>query len=676
MGLHYGNKKYTPSETEIFFDGQCKKDFSDVRFFDSKGNMLKAQFGKVVNMDLLEDDKLENMLKVTNDGKIVGYDESRGVIISTDNGATYTSIPNTANVTTNASTRGRKSMYPVFVDSNNNIFAYAGGVLYKLYSTDNYSTIKPVLTFSWVTSDGKTIYPDITDSGMVQSKNNVLIVGADYQPERHVNIFRSLDGGETFQPSFSNYFGDFQHTHHIHVDKYSNKIFAGIDDGGNTFEGARILMTEDDGATWTDVTSRHQGIRGRDHYPSYFGEDYMLGGGESYYTGGGIVYKSDKNARNLKTPVKGIAGIRSFADFGTDDLIVTGTQHARGNSVNTIMISEDKGESWDVIYSKQQGFLDSSGGGFRRGYNASTLIGDTEPCIVFSKDFGNVKPMRLYKGGNHYYREAYIQLENIEDVPIDLTVKTGYMMEYPYKSLNGRKHDGLVYEVPLREGVGSFVADSLGNIVKISGNDFEWETKEEPVRYGDYKEYGRPIFLSSAIKLEKGTKINFGTIPQLNFSSNYTVTFWINTKNKWLNPAEYPNRSKQVTSLFSAGNVIFFNKLFDFGYAESSVTDANFSNVGYSMMSVPSAGYAYSDGYYFIAISVDGDGHVKVYMNGGRLESHSILKENKLFTLANLSNGDFVIGSDTLSNGVFLSDIKVYNRVIDANEVMEIYKGW
>ena len=679
VGLHYGSERYTPSPQEIFLNGQSKKDFSDVRFFDSNGKMLKAQLGKPVNMDLLEDDNLNSMLKTLSDGTIVGFKTGQGVMLSTDNGVTYTAIPNTANVSVIASdTYKRKDMYPVFVDSGDNIYAYAGGILYKLYASTNYSTRKEVLTFTW-DNNGTTIYPDIQDHAMDESQNGTLIVGADYQALRHARLFRSLDGGETFEVSWFGGFGtDFQHTHHIHADPYSNKVYAGVDDGGTTFLGARILVTDDDGDTWTDITDNFDGIRGKDYYPTYFGDNYRLGGGESYLNGGGAIYKANGNDSNLEVKVKGLGGVRSYADFGTDDLIVAGLQHARGNSVNQILISDDKGDSWDVIYSKQQAFRNSSGGGFRRGYNATVLQGDTEPCIVLSGDFGNVKPMRIYKGDNHYYREAYIELENIPDAPIELTVKTGYMMAYPYDSLNGREHEGLVYNVALNEGVGSYVQDNLGNIVKISGNEFEWERNEEPVRFGDYMEYGKPLVPSSGIKLGKGTTINFGKIPQLNFSKGYTITLWVNNKNKFANQDAYSARAQYVMSLFSAGNVSFFKRVNEFGYTDNETTDSGFSlnNSSYSMMAVPANGVIYSEGYHFVAISVDEVGHVAVKVNGGSEESRSVLRENKLFTLDNLSSGDFVIGSENLSSGLFISDIKIFNRVIDEKEVMELYKGW
>ena len=677
VGLHYGAEQFTPSAEEIFLDGQANADFSDVRFFDKDGNMLKASLGKAYNVDLLEDSNLDKMLKNTSNGKLIGYENARGIVISENSGVTWNAITGTHNVTTNASAvYKRTSMYPVFVDSGDNIYAYAGGILYKLLASDNYATKKQVLDFSW-DNNGTTVYPDIQDHAMDESRNGQLLVGADYQTQYRSRIYRSTDGGETFTLSWSGQDGLHQHTHHIHADRFTNRVYAGIDDGGSTRIGARIIYTENGGDSWVDVTSRHEGIRGRDYYPTYFGRDYKLGGGESYYNGGGTVYRADANDRNFQVPVKGVAGVRQFVDFGSDDLVFAGVQQVTGNSVNQILASDTQGKTWDAIYSKQQTPSGSSGSGFRQGFHAFTPKGESEQIAVFTRDWGGVKSMRIYKGGNHYYREAYIELENLEDAPIELTVQTGYMMAYPYNVLNGREHYGLVYQVPLNEGVGSYVSDSLGNIVKIKGNDYEWEREEEPVRFGDYEEYGKPLEISSGLLLKKGTTINFGKIPNLDFSKGYTVSFWLNPKNNWFNPDEYSTQNSKVMELFSAGNVAFINKGHDFGYADNSIKEGdNLNTLGRSLENISINGYRFSDQYFFITITVDGEGKVHSYINGANARSIAPTLKHQAMTLTNLSDGDFIIGSDDMPNGGYLSDIKIYNRILEENEVLENYKGW
>ena len=421
VGLHYGTAAYTPSSSEIFFGGACRKDFTDVRFFDVSGNMLKAQLGELVNMELLEDNNLNKVVKVSASGMLVGF--GNGITLSTDNGATFTLITGTTDVTVNASaTQARTSMYPVFVDGSDNIYAYAGGILYKLLAADSYATKTPVLDFSWITSGGVTVYPDIQDHAMDADSSGALFVGP-YQEQFRTVVYRSTDGGATWAACWTGDDAIHQHPHHIHADPITGRVYVGVDDGGTTYKGARILVTDDSGDTWADITETADALRGRDYYPTYFGAGYRLGGGESYYNGGGTVYRSQDDS-TFAIPVSGIGGVRSYADFGTDDLIVAGVQQATGTTENQIIMSEDQGLTWQTIYRRQQAVASSSGKGYRNAHGAVTVQGDTEPCIIMTRDWAsNLRSMRVYRGGDHYYREAFVLLDEAPTGPVDITAK-------------------------------------------------------------------------------------------------------------------------------------------------------------------------------------------------------------------------------------------------------------
>lgn len=662
VGLHYGSQRFNPSDNELFFDGETEKDFSDVRFF-ANGNMLKAKFGKAVNLELLEDNYLKKVVKISKNGLFVAFDKKNGILVSNDNARTYTTIAGTGNITTHPSAEYKyTSMCPIFIDDSDNIYAYAEGKLYKLIAP-TYAEKRMVLDYSWV-DGGTTIYPDIQLHGMDKATDGTLFVGACYQAQRHTEIYVSHDDGETWTSSWSLY-GDYaQHVHHIHADPHSNDVYVGVDDGGTTFNGAHILKTSDGGNTWVDITDNNHFTRGRDYYPTYFGSDFKLGGGESYFLGGGTILRGNADDTEYTFPVKGFAGVRSYAGFGSDDFIICGSQQATGNNVNQIFISTDKGITWDSIYKKQTTFKKSSGVGFRQCYYTEPT--NDEPCVVLLCDDGDVKPIRVYKGGDNYYREAFVLIESDEDADVTITAKTGYMMAYPYKNLNDKEHDGLIYEIPLSEGVGRYVSDSVGNVVGIDGDEYEWDS-EEPVRYDDYSGNStlHPLTPSSGLKLGVNSKLNFGKIKNLDFSKNYTVTFWVNPKAAWLTQDGYSKRASTVNTFFRIGDISFVNRQYYFGYTDNP---DSLDNSNRSLMSIATNSYGYSDQYFFIAISVDDSGHVRTYVNGGNL-SPTVSEE--LFTLNKLSDGDFEVVN---SNG-FISDIKVYNRVIDDTEIMEIYKG-
>lgn len=667
VGMHYGASRYTPSDTELFFDGESRTDFTDVRFLDANGNMLRAQLGEPVNMDLLEDTKLNQLVKVSASGMLVGFDN--GVTLSADNGETWELISGTRDVTTNVSpVYNRKSMYPIYIDAEENIFAYAGGILYKMLAADSYATKTPVLDFSWTPSGGSKVYPDVQNHAMDADSNGVLFM-SPYQEQFRTVIYRSTDGGDTWEACWTGDDSKHQHVHHIHADKFSNKVYFGVDDGGTTFNGAHILVTEDGGDTWIDITDDNHAIRGRDYYPTYFGEDYRLGGGESYYNGGATIIRSEDD-ETYTTPVKGIGGVRSYADFGDDDVILAGVQHCKGNTANQILASYDQGKSWKALYTKWQAPQLSSGQGFRDNHDAVLIQGDTEPCIIMGKDTANVRPMRVYRGEDHYYREAFIELPEGATGPVTITAKTGYMMGYPYKTLNDAEVPGLVYRVPLNEGAGRLVADSECNVVRIDGADYEWETSEEPVRYGDYSGVNvpKPFIPSSGLLLRQGTTLNFGKIDALDFSGGYTITFWINPKAFLMEQEEY-DAMPSNKGILSVGNITLFQRHIRFGYQQRSNSSVR------RMRRMGIDGYGWSDQYFHVAFVVNADASMLAYLNGTEYGYAEQTFGMAGFTPSLLSESDFVLGTSVLPSAGYLSDVKVYNRVIGADEVLRMYRG-
>ena len=89
ISLHYESKKYSDTDRDIFFDGACNIDFSDVRFFDESGKMLNVILGKSVNLDILPDDAMDDMIKITSTGYIISFSKNTGISISKDNGKTF-----------------------------------------------------------------------------------------------------------------------------------------------------------------------------------------------------------------------------------------------------------------------------------------------------------------------------------------------------------------------------------------------------------------------------------------------------------------------------------------------------------------------------------------------------------------------------------------------------------
>ena len=671
VGLHYGSRRYTAKGDELYFDGNCKKDFSDIRFYDAAGNILRAELGELVNMELAADDNIKPMLKTTSNGKLVGYDEKRGIIISEDNAVTWTEISGTHNVTTNASdVYGYTSMYPIFVDNANNIFAYAGGILYKLLASDNYATKKNVLNFSWKTSEGKTIYPDVQHHGMDVDINGNMYFGfyQDGLKYQHIDVYVSKNGGESWNLSYNKYNDTkYVHVHHIHADKYSSKVFVGIDDGGFTDFGSRIIVTDNGGATWTEITEQVD-KRGKDFYPSYFGADYRLGGAEAYIMGSATVYRSVDD-KHLEPVVRGVGGARSFGDFGNDDVIVCGSLLSSGVAEHHIYASYDKGKTWKSIYKKYTEPMSAAGSGYRDTHNAVQLNGDTEACVFMPHLFAGetTHHFRVYNGGDHWYREAYVEVENTTDSNITIIAKTGHTLPYPYTCLEGREHDGLVYSIPFNEGAGRYVCDSEGTMAAIKGS-YKWERDEEPVRYGDYSEPTKTALVpSSGLLLDEGASINFGKIPALNFKDNFTIAFRFNTKAMFVNGNDWDKYRAHRSEVLSFGDVKLHVNGGRFGWTKGDVSNRTWATVS-SFLS-----HSFTDGYYHLVICLE-NGVATAYLNG--FPSSNNDDAGTFEITSNLSERNLIVGAGEKDTLGYISDIKIYNRVLSNDEVMELYRGW
>lgn len=667
VGLHYGSTKYTPSVNEVFMDEQCEKDFSDIRFF-MNGKMLKAQLGCAYNLEPFEDSQISiSSGYALSTGQLVGYSETYGILVSTlgSNGHTFTAIANTAHVADDkpSAVNHIVSMMPVFVDEDDNIFAYAGGILYKLLASDDYATKQQVLDFSW-DNDGTTVYPDIQSHAIAKDINGIMYCGT-YSKHYHTDVFVSSNNGASWSLSYHDYDDGLQHVHHIHADPYTGKLYVGVDDGSSTYNGSHILVTDDSGDTWVDITADNHQYRGRDYYPTYFGNGYRLGGGETYLMGDATIYRSTDD-KWFDRPVKGFAGVRSFGDFGNDDLIIAGVNQADGTTENQILTSVDKGKTWQTLYRKEQTPISTAGWGFRDCISNIIIAGDTEPCVLLFKDAGNVKNMRIYKGGNHYYREAYILLENIENEDINLTISTGYLMAYPYNDIYGYEANGLVYHLPLNEGMGNVVTDSTHQNKSMLGVDYEWQNNEDAMRYGDVGGMDRPkpLYPSAGLKVLSDGGVNLGKINQLDFSKSYTITFWFNADGWFMDATRFASRITTPYQLFKFGDVKFYMRNYGFGCGTGSSPHNNGSR-----MACPAASLGFLTQYVFIAMVIDSSNHVTVYENGcvGNTQVN-----NGSPSWVKLNVGDFVLMNDE----GYLSDIKIYNKELTANEIMSLYRGY
>ena len=427
------------------------------------------------------------------------------------------------------------------------------------------------------------------------------------------------------------------------------------------------MRTIDGGDTWEDWSYILRKQRGRDYFPNYFGSDYFIGGGESHVLGGTTIARYDYNTQEVTQPVKGCGGMRAIVDLGDENILITGSQSTPLSQENQILISYDKGKNWDVLLIEDTSGDTSSGAGYRQANSLQTLATENEPCALL---VNGAKTKKVYKDGNNFFRVAYLLFENIDNSNIIINVASGYKKEYPYKNIKGIDHDNLVYEIPINEGFGKSLHDSLGNIVNVDGN-VEWEeVGTRVVRYGEPSGVGKmdSSKVSSAIRIDG--QVNFGKIPLLNFDKNFTITFWLNEKAVASEYSEEDMLDPQFDEVryvvLKAGNFAIVR------YNASIGLTARDIYYPHTMRYIES-GLRYSSDYRFYAIVIE-DGSIRVHVNGSNAFTSG--STNYLgFNDKKLSEEDFIVGQPTNVVG-YISDIKVYNKALTTEEILNIYKGF
>lgn len=702
--MHYGAEEKTPEENDVFFEGNCKTDFSDVRFFDANGKMLKANLGEPVDLDVITDSNLDGYdnLKVTSEGYLVGYSHrQKAMFISTDDGVTFSVIPGTQNIAQHIDeVWGVRGMMPVLIDSNDNIFAFCGGKLYKLTSNHNGTYNVPsvtdyVLDFSFVetsvntpgkTTDFNTIYP-VSNNAAAEDVNGNIYFGT-YQATSHwrAAVYVSKDGGDSFSLSLLKEGQPYQHVHHIHADKYSSKVYVGVDDGGSTYGGNSVFRTSNGGTTWEDITYNQHEFRCKDYYPSYFGQNYRLGGGEVYVMGGAPIIKSSDDT-HFKRCFHGWSGVRGIADFGNDLLLIAGTNQCDYENSNRIIISKDKGDSWKTISWVDQSHnsydyvhdknISSSGAGYRNVFLVTPASGD--PYVYMSGSMINknivLSCKRVYKGTNRHYREAYLLLEDVPVGQLTINVKTGYVHPYSYKQIGGYEPCTPVYNIVADEGIGCFIKDSNSKVVDMESG-YKWENDNPSQRYGDYGGVNEPRYgkYSSAVKLDHA--INFGRCGDLDFSKDYTIAFWLNRKNK--GNSQYTDENKKSScmdnilyKLASLGSYDIYKFNQTWGLVRRGETPNSTNRL--ATLPVVSTAFDFQDDYAYYVMVVE-RGKLTLYINGKKIEQGTSTFAD--IHDVKLSEADIILGSNTHEMVGYIADFKIYKKVFTRKDVIAYYKGF
>lgn len=661
LGLHYGSCNVELGAKnnniaiwdEVYFDGKCRKDFSDVRVFDGDGNMLPFYMLHHGNYEVCKDNNFIYTTYILKDANNAFYSKN---LVTYDYGQTWTALfANEANYTCyffdvdyNLYLYTKKDNTDIVESKKGDIIkvplvngeydfsqaavvchvwyynyyyhavisisgtALAAGTLVlqatpssgtvKRYdipvavgdtasdicqkiakltlsgwtATQNNNTvtldsteckiyIEPELTGSvngiitsvTVTKDGaEAYYPPIIHGRNLayESNGHKYAFTTSYQEPVNVLILRSVDGGAwtecvNNQKKYEITGRNAQHVHMMSYDHVHKILYAGLDNALDLEYGPSVIKSYDNGDTWEDVNFTDEEIatdknaylwwfdRSRDMGPSFFSDDgtFSIVGGETNILGGFTVLRVDntdaandvtKTDKKFEVVVNNGCGTRMYAvnSLG-DDFVVVPIIAGASHTTAQLILSTDKGKTWKTIWHQEDPLSAPNAGNGPRSSVRFTANGEDQIVVGGQSEMDKYSPLRVFRGGEHYYAEILVDVGELPATGKVLTVSSGYAMKYPNKKPFSRDLVAPLYSIDFNEGIGRSVTDSEGNIGTIVG-DYEWVEQEFGFGYliPAITEYGKHY----GLRLGAGSYINFGKIGKLNFKNGFTIVVFMN----------------------------------------------------------------------------------------------------------------------------------------------------
>jgi hypothetical protein len=699
LGLHYGSQIGGKEVTEfnsnpyndIFFDGKCRKDFGDVRILDADDNILPVRLEHHGNYECVRDTNYNSgaELFVNSYGYAVQGRDGGRLYLTKDDGKSWIRIPNQSKATTAA-----------FIDSRDNLFYYVDGVAYIVLCNNgeyDFANSVEVLNMNKTNDIDNT---DATISAIVEDKDGYIYLG-QYQLNWNPVIFKSKNS--TFTPVNGEYFSisykqnieylegdevDYnkcdRHVHFISIDPYTKNIYAGLDNSRKAY-GANLVKSTDNGATWNKIelnSVEWQTQRGRDYLATWFGKDFYVGGGEVNILGGYTLAKvateiigGNRQEMSIKGVLNTAQGVRKVINIEDDNFIVAGLNSSGINSPALLSLSTDNGETWKTIYHEDVGSHDSIGAGVRFFTPNVQLQGSDEPCVyVTGFNVGDKKysSIRLYRGGEHYYGEMYVNVgKMVAGQPKTIKVANKYLMSNPVKMIYNRDVVKPTYSVFMNTGVSNKVVDSNGKTHTIVGN-YEWDKFDNNMRFGVRTPFVQNGLETNGLLLKDGAYINLGKVEQLGFSKNFSIVLWMKQAERMQIIGADADYAKYKIMLKSDNGMSIFQVRAGYGVGQPETN-----------MTRGSSGVTnFYDLYLPVCITFDG-GNIPAMsvMTGDEQPIIQNYASAKTWDYDKLSQHDLYIGADGTSQNeinlpYYINRISFYDHVLTNEEMMSINKGY
>lgn len=523
LALHYGSQQGDVLFDEIFLNGSCNKDFSDVYFVDRNGNRLSSEIKSTGNYDFIKDKNLGGSYEVLHlsSGKLVSTRDGF-VAFSEDNAASWSKTGFKGNIS--FVDRNDNIYYNVtkpVKDSEGNVTLKAG--IYKLSASDGYAENKLVIDMSDVFDDAtynrlqeelsgdprlpsylKKTASDVNadSSNCAQDDDGYIYIGRYSTEWTGTKLYVSDETGENFK--CVDWRLDKQHNHTISVNRevYPNEVYVTYDDTTHSPLCQRTLThagydeikgkADYDDASYVQVAALAKKhfeqvpipYQNADYF-GYFGRInkdggeytssdnvYGIGCGEANILGGPSIYKTksimDENAYYpIIETTQGMRKIKS----PVEGVLVGGLLSGRTAQTNQILISYDDGESWNAAYDKGVVYSGAAGNGPGRFFtDYFKPMGADEPQMIangYGIDFG----LRMMFGGDKHYAVCYVQLDKLAE--------NGDRI---YLKIDGDKKDNSDYDYRLKDitkkygGLNSVFAEKLdinAPMITVGGAEYK-----------------------------------------------------------------------------------------------------------------------------------------------------------------------------------------------------------
>lgn len=422
----------------VYFPG-AQKDFSDIAALDGNGNALPLRKIFAGNVDVLPDSRIPSagLIYADSNGRLYGSSDASTMVYSDDNGLTWQTLQVFGGL-------GGGKFH--FVDSQNNLFAAKGSVLYR--SAPPYSSYASVLDFAEIlpSATGIVVLPE----NIIESPTtHRIFIGAYQGAPWNIHILYSDDYGLTWNTAYQA--TNYQHIHYINIDTHSTPeaIYVGCDGGGG------ILKSTDNGATWTDLREAHPEIRqATDCGMVYCGDGFRLAGGETSIVGGCSLQKTTDDASF--TPVLSCGkGVYMICKLGSS--LFGGSISNHPFFTAGIVMADASGENWRTIYTLAPWKHSAASNGFR--YLSKVRYSDSEDQIIagLQGNGSGRNGVRILSGGENYYAQFIVKVPaGVEQI----VVESGHFASKVRNFGNDFPIGSTGYLLPLNSGTDVLEIDS------------------------------------------------------------------------------------------------------------------------------------------------------------------------------------------------------------------------